>query len=193
MKWTSWVARQEPSAVGSALHTDLYVRWLAVHKMSRWDVFLLLMLTAGRMGMALGRSNGDYFGVSYSLWSAMLELAERWGWRPAGTVLSEEGNPADWGGSYYSSDGQKCQDEDARGLAEALDRFLKGGIQPESSVTDDEERKRLRQFLTGVMNHLDAPLCHPINEADAWLDSADGREFVRKFIEFCRGGEFELW
>ncbi len=49
------------------------------------------------MGMALGRDNGDYFGVSYSLWSAMLELGQQLGWQPTGTE-PPQGMTADaWG------------------------------------------------------------------------------------------------
>jgi hypothetical protein len=39
----------------------------------------------------------------------------------------------------------------------------------------------------------DAPLSHPVGEAGDWLEGADGREFVRGFVRFCRGGAFELW
>jgi hypothetical protein len=145
------------------------------------------------MGMALGRGNGDYFGVSYSLWAAMLEFAERWGWRPAGTEPPQGIARVDWKGSYYSSDGQRCRDEDARGLADAIDRFLDGEAPPSTVPPDDEDRKRLCQFMAGVSKSLDAPLCHPVSEAGDWLGSTEGREYLRCFVQFCRGGWFELW
>jgi hypothetical protein len=145
------------------------------------------------MGMALGRGNGDHFGVSYSLWSAMLELAQQWGWQPTGTE-PPQGLAADgWSGSYYSSDGQRCRDEDAGRLAEAIDRFL-SGAPPLGGVTPaDEERERLRQFITAAERNFAAPLCHPIGEAGAWLGSDEGRVFLRGFVQFCRKGAFELW
>ncbi len=145
------------------------------------------------MGMALGRAGGDYFGVSYSLWAAMLELARRWGWRPAGTDPPGGCDPAGWGGSYYSSDGQRCRAEDARALADALERFLSGEPESAAAPPPDEERERLRRFMAGMSEQLDAPPCHPAGEATAWLASPEGREFVRGFVRFCRGGAFELW
>ena len=144
------------------------------------------------MGMALGRDNGDYFGVSYSLWAAMLELAEQCGWRPAGTDPPTS-NCAAWNGSYYSSDGQRCREEDAWKMAGALERFLVGELPSASNAPYDEERERLRQFTAAASSHLGAPLSHPIGEARDWLGTADGRKFLRTFVQFCRGGAFELW
>src|SRR5580692_4400439 len=123
------------------------------------------------MGTALGRDNGDYFGVSYSLWSAMLELAQRSGWHPTGTEAPQGMAAGNWGGSYYSSDGQGCRNEDAIRLAEAIDRFLSGDLPLGGVTSDDEERERLRQFITAAERNFAAPLCHPVGEAGAWLGS----------------------
>jgi hypothetical protein len=145
------------------------------------------------MGLALGRDNGDYFGVSYSLWAAILELAERWGWRPAGTDPPQSHDDGSWHGSYYSSDGQRCKAEDAQRLAEALNCFLCGEPPLPSVPRDDEERQQLRKFVTAAEKNLGAPLCHPVGKAGSWLASEEGREFLGTFVRFCLGGEFELW
>ncbi len=142
------------------------------------------------MGMALGRDNGDYFGVSYSLWSAMLELSQRWGWQPTGTEPPQGMAAENWGGSYYSSDGQRCRVEDAFRLAEAIDRFL-SGVPPFSGVTPaDEERERLRRFVTTAELHFGG---HPVGEPHAWLGSDEGRRFLCGFVLFCQKGAFDLW
>ncbi len=95
--------------------------------------------------------------------------------------------------SYYSSDGQRCRDDDAHRLAEALGRFL-SGAPPLGVVTPaEEEREQLRQFITATERNFAAALCHPVGEAGAWLGSDEGRVFLRGFVLFCRNGAFELW
>jgi len=144
------------------------------------------------MAMALGRDNGDYLDVSYSLWAAILELAERYGWRPAGTEAPQGTDPLAWDGSYYSSDCQRCQTEGAYALANALDSFLAGAPPYASGPPADVERTRLRAFVNRAAEATGTPLCHPVEDAGGWLDSPEGLAFLDRFVQFCRGGAFEL-
>lgn len=50
-------------------------------------------------------------------WGKLCQLAENYGWKPAGTV--NEDHP-DWDGCYFSNDYQIITPEDGRNLAEAL-------------------------------------------------------------------------
>jgi hypothetical protein len=144
------------------------------------------------MAMALGRDNGDHLGVSYSLWATVLELAEQWGWRPVGTDPPRGVDRSEWGGSYYSSDGQVCRDEDARALADGISGFLRGRAPAQSRPPTDAERDQFRGFVAAAVRHTESPLCHPAGGAGGWLGTADGRDFLRRFVEFCQGGAFEL-
>jgi hypothetical protein len=55
-------------------------------------------------------------------WVHLLRLATLSGWHPADTLPPEEAD--DWDGNYCTNDGQRVADEDARNLAEALERAL---------------------------------------------------------------------
>jgi hypothetical protein len=94
------------------------------------------------MGMDLS-GKGGYFRFSIHRWRAALGLAHEHGWEPAGTkppeftVYAPDGvtvdevrtrverqRYADWDGDYFYNDGRLVTDEDARNIADALERAL---------------------------------------------------------------------
>jgi hypothetical protein len=94
------------------------------------------------MGMNLS-GKGGYFRFSNNAWHAALQLAREHGWEPAGTEVPEvtahapDGTTVDeeatrmerqtygdWDGDYFYNDGQIVTDEDARNIADALERAL---------------------------------------------------------------------
>ena len=92
------------------------------------------------MGLDLvgrGASDQRYWSVNHVGWARILNLAERYGWHPMGTVEPEwEGEPdaPPWHGSYSSNDGQRVLAADAANLAAALARAL-----PDLPDRSDEE------------------------------------------------------
>ena len=61
-------------------------------------------------------------------WTALLQLAHDYGWKPQGTTASSrclEASDRVWNGNYTSNDGQIVEAEDARAMAEALRRALR--------------------------------------------------------------------
>jgi hypothetical protein len=79
------------------------------------------------MGMDLSGAGG-YFGINCRAWGMVLELAQRFGgWVPLGTRA-----PSDWKEpdsawdpmDYWSNSYQEVSDQDARNLADALERAL---------------------------------------------------------------------
>ena len=64
-------------------------------------------------------------------WQFMLALAERYGWQPRGTEPPEEDATEgglwhdDWDGRYVPICGQSVTEQDARALADALERALR--------------------------------------------------------------------
>jgi hypothetical protein len=99
---------------------------------------------------------------------------------------------AEWCGSYYSSDGQRFYARDAAALADALERFLAGEppVTESASVTNPE-RDRLRGFVSGLSRQLGvAPNVTGGLPAESWLADDEGRQYLRKFVAFCRRGSF---
>jgi hypothetical protein len=100
---------------------------------------------------------------------------------------------ADWGGSYYSSDGQLFYARDAAKLVKALERFLAGEPPVADTAKPDPQRERLRGFVGGLSQQYGSvPNVTAGLPADSWLGEEDGREFLREFVAFCRRGSFTL-
>src|SRR5262249_50073679 len=147
------------------------------------------------MGMALGRSRCDYFDVPYAAWNDILELAERYGWQPTRTGPPRwcRMKAADWCGTYYSSDGQTFYARDAAKLVQALERFLAGEPPVLEKPTAAPERERLSQFVGGLSQQLGVkPNVTGGLPVDSWLSEESGRQFLRRFVEFCRKGSFSM-
>jgi len=143
------------------------------------------------MGMALGRSRCDYFDVPYAAWNDILELAERYGWRPTRTGPPRRMKAGEWCGSYYSSDGQRFYSRDAAALADALTRFLAGEPPVSETPAANPDRDRLRGLVSGMSRQLGvAPNVTGGVPAASWLSSKVGRQYLRDFVEFCRRGSF---
>ena len=116
------------------------------------------------MGMDLG-GKGGYFSCNNATWVAVLRLAYDHGWKPAGTEPPrwidantgelcaqlppdmETWNSMGYSMDYYSNSGQGVSDQDARNIADALERAL------EEDETSDEGLAQssidcLREFIT---------------------------------------------
>lgn len=114
-------------------------------------------------------------------WTEVLTLGLLHGWTPLGTDLGD----ASWSGSYLSNDWQRVTSEDARGLADALQRAL-GSDEP-----------RLRPVCDGV-HALSAEAFELISEPElvddalALLASEVGRATVARYAMFLAGGSFVI-
>lgn len=85
-------------------------------------------------------SSGKTIHVSGGHWAVYLNVAEAFGWKPAGTVAppgSASGKP--WNGQYDSNDGQLVTDADAKSLAAIL-HSAAVGPQIAYAVTDTIRR-----------------------------------------------------
>ena len=71
--------------------------------------------------MELKSKRGKTFLTSDEHWSVFLNVAQRYGWQPAGTLAPPAWPRREvWSGQYGTRDGQRVSDEDARALAAAL-------------------------------------------------------------------------
>jgi hypothetical protein len=134
------------------------------------------------MGMDLDGEGGQFRFNVYQ-WSAVLALAQRNGWEPAGTVLEQD---AGWSGRYDTNDGQTVTAGDAGGFADALERAL-----PDIPDHDALEHKTTVVDLPGLgpTRLLDIEE----NVSPVELFSGDGKDHLRKFITYCRAGSFRIW
>lgn len=86
------------------------------------------------MGMDLHRRKSDryegeeYFRANMRGWGFLTDLAEEGGWKPKGTIylLSDGTEDPVWDGGYHSNDGQYVTPEDARAMADAIERARYG-------------------------------------------------------------------
>ena len=69
------------------------------------------------MGMRLtSHADDTTFDFTTVEWHKLIELAQEYGWQPAGTQRDEE----NWSGTYLSNDGQSVTQSDALALGNAL-------------------------------------------------------------------------
>jgi hypothetical protein len=61
--------------------------------------------------------------MNWWAWRSCLDVAQAFGWQPAGTIAPPD-YTAEWSGNYYSNDFQEVTDSDAYALASALFRGI---------------------------------------------------------------------
>jgi hypothetical protein len=134
--------------------------------------------------------NWGYF--NWVNWCALLEVAFRCGWEPAGTIMArrdEKGNvkivglyekvygreedSLDWDGDYFCNEGQLVTAEDAANLADALERALQSTPLEEAMVDPTEDSWP-----------------HGIDDMASFL--AANRNKIESFILRCRKGGFHI-
>lgn len=79
------------------------------------------------MTVRLKSNRGKTFETSDEHWSVFLNVAQRFGWQPAGTLPPLAWPQGDvWPGQYATQDGQRVSDDDARALAAVLYEAARG-------------------------------------------------------------------
>lgn len=175
------------------------------------------------MGYDLSNVNNEElnFGFNSLSWRSVLQIAQRYGWKPAGTVDQDE---PEWDSTYFSNDGQTVTTEDATALADALERALDDipGIQtsPKSIVLTTEQVQHDPTFLANQKAMLSIPQSQELRvmtleeyqnndetpdvlvlslddrylpaPVDHW-SGAENKAYIREFIAFCRAGAFIIY
>jgi hypothetical protein len=118
--------------------------------------------------MTLRNNRGEELHLTHYSWRRALRLAERYGWRPAGTHVEDSGR---WTGSYFSRAEQMVMAEDAVALAHALEVAL-------PDVPKHDAMKNLRTRL-GMLPDV------------VWF-SGETRGMLESFIRFCHVGGFRI-
>jgi hypothetical protein len=142
------------------------------------------------MGMDLTSESGDYTRFGGFGWAIILELAERYGWQPKGTLPPEEmeedeDEPQEpWDpANYGSNDGQRVTAEDAAGIATALETALADPAAPELlAEMGAVQRQQIEQIVPPELA-----------ASFAGLPSFENyRPTIERFIAFCRKGGFRI-
>jgi hypothetical protein len=139
------------------------------------------------MGMDLiSTSDGEGFRFSHYGWESVLALAYDYGgWVPAGTQPPQfEGEPPweGWSKTYCSNDRQVVTAEDARNLADALERAL-----------PDVPRKKTwpKKVVRAADGREFETMPEDLNPLERF-SGPDGRRYLEGFIRFCRAGGFVI-
>lgn len=111
-------------------------------------------------------------------WHALILLAARYHWKPAGTVLhhrmTQKFQDRTWTGSYIAHRGQIVTSEDAVNFADAIEQAL-----------DD-----IPDFITP---NKDKVLTEKSMDVYGILSGGGEKDYLREFIKFCRAGEFGIY
>jgi hypothetical protein len=136
------------------------------------------------MAMHLHNASGD-FGWDSISWVKLLRLAERYGWRPAGTTIPDSElkwmPDGKWNGNYTTNDGQTVTAADAHALGAALDRAVQD-IPSEDVIAQHRAPSGGIRILPGPPD---------ISDLD-WFCGPETKASIRKFISFCYDGEFHI-
>lgn len=96
--------------------------------------------------------DGRSFRLSNSGWILIFNLACDYEWVPSGTTIDSLQTgiaESDWNGGYHSNDGQMVDDQDAMGLAVALEKAL--AEMPDEKIDNGwggpEEKAMVRDFI----------------------------------------------
>jgi hypothetical protein len=135
------------------------------------------------MGYDLKNDRGEELRFSNSGWSLALEIAERHGWNPQGTLAPadwEEGK--EWEGDYDTMDGQRVSAEDAAGLVKALERAL----------ADNHFAAKARDTFNELHDQIGGEHPPP-GRVEFTLEVAEGfRATLRELIEFTGDCGFRI-
>jgi hypothetical protein len=146
------------------------------------------------------------FSVNNFAWGHLLDLATRYGWQPAGLLPPEpdpDDDPEDDEAAdaadpeedfepgeptlddYFWNDGFRVTDEDARALADALERSL-------PDVPDHDALGHKTTTHPGLPGQRLIPIDAEVSPFE-YFSGPKGKGRVKEFIAFCRQGGFAIW
>jgi hypothetical protein len=134
------------------------------------------------MGMDLKGVGGEFW-FNVIGWGQVLRLAQLYGWEPLGTVIDEDDLDdfpnREWNGSYQINDRQRVTANDARNMADAL----------ESALSDLSEHNALEGIIEPNTGGIPLERIEGVSPLE-WFSGEESKQYLKKFIDFCRAGEF---
>ena len=133
----------------------------------------------------LTNQSGDTFRFGNMSWAFLLNLAERYGWKPAGTAKPEGWKEeSKWPGNYDSSDGQTVTSDDAKALAKAVRAAL------EDKKLETRAKELEADFRRWIEERVGPELAKTYQVGLGKEENY--RPHLNKFIEFCNKGPFMI-
>ncbi len=131
------------------------------------------------MGMDLTSESRATFRWNGSGWTFLLNLAQRYDWRPVGTQAPPTVENASWSGAYDSNEGQRVTADDARALGVALER----------AVADSERTRKAEELALEISV--------AVREQTGYADYHVGVPesiwgYLEEFADFCKKGGFNI-
>ncbi|TVQ62379.1 MAG: hypothetical protein EA378_05535 [Phycisphaerales bacterium] len=146
------------------------------------------------MAVFLRGAGGDFVWNNRG-WAMLVHLAWDHGWRPVGTLppthwgMHEPGAvPGDWPrADYVTGRGQRVREDDARNLAEALERCVDD--LPNHDALAEKGIPPLQAPAFPVWRHMESGAS--ISPFEVF--GGPNKDGFRRFIAFCRAGGFTIW
>ena len=173
------------------------------------------------MGYDFKNLNGEAFRFNIGAWSRVLELAHYFGWQPMGTTLRDftvrvpdgldisneqyiRETVKEWDGDYCVNEWQLVLEEDALNLGKALKKAVK--VIPDERIFLDGVPSSLTidEFPASVVIGLDngknfnyhymkiTNRGKNLGYAIGCFSGLDNKNYLKEFIQFCMGGEFDI-
>lgn len=127
------------------------------------------------MGVDLRNSEGAQQRLSGTGWSFYLNLAERYGWEPTGTLPPTGVSVETWDRSYEACAGQVVSAADAASMANALKRAL---ADPNRTTVE-------RAVAVTISNAMSAAIGRAIS-----IDPPSDHSMLENLVAFCSAGSF---
>lgn len=141
----------------------------------------------------LRRKEGSNFEFTMSGWRNILFLGQQYSWHPAGTLEPEFGHDRFvpiWDGRYDSTDGQEVTAQDARALADALEKSL-------DDIPDNPQPGQILERegadLLGAMARDMEKVWLNMNQHSFGFFGGENKKKIEQLIEFCRRGAFFIF
>ena len=147
------------------------------------------------MTIDLYRSDDDFFQVEYfGIWQKLMNLAQIYGWNPAGTIAPQEWQSEtseSWAGGYDMFIGEWVLDTDAHALADALTDALDDlpdNIMPDR-IIETEIEEIDREGEVSISFHIIEP-----NKSLNLFETFGGqyKSDLKRFIRFAQQGGFHI-
>ena len=148
------------------------------------------------MGYDLYANKGkiEYHRFNIWAWGRVLDFAEHFGWKPAGTCIqqtfeeSDSDRPIPWEGSYFSNDGQTVIEDDAHGLAKAMRLGLKEWTKLHDNLEDDNGQTLMPLDDNDFEERIAGT---PFEELQFGSDPG-WPKYLEDFAVFCEQGSFRI-
>lgn len=134
------------------------------------------------MGYDLKNEHGEEMRFSAQGWTLALEIAERHGWNPQGTLAPDAWEGDEWEGDYFTMDGQRVSREDAARLAAALEKAL----------ADPHFAAKTRTTFNDLQDESAAGNAKYKRVEYSLQEAGEFGERLRELMGFARGGGFGI-